>query len=106
MDRPCASASERRHSRRLALQRADSLVDSWGTLSLHCTSTVSSSASLEPFSRSRNRVNPRPDSSLSVQLLEPIKAVSPGQAVVLYDGSWCLGGGTIDATRTLADTPQ
>lgn len=33
---------------------------------------------------------------------EPQKAVTPGQAVVFYDGELCLGGGTIDRVRKLA----
>jgi len=48
----------------------------------------------------------QPDNRVRVQMLdektakitfdEPIRAVTPGQAVVLYDGEECLGGGTID----------
>ncbi|RSD24100.1 tRNA 2-thiouridine(34) synthase MnmA [Mesobacillus subterraneus] len=48
----------------------------------------------------------QPDNSVTVELhedgtakvlfKEPIRAVTPGQAVVFYDGEECLGGGTID----------
>lgn len=48
----------------------------------------------------------QPDNKVTVELMEdnkarvifhePIRAVTPGQAVVFYDGEECLGGGTID----------
>lgn len=36
------------------------------------------------------------DSKVKVTFHEPIRAVTPGQAVVFYQGEKCLGGGTID----------
>lgn len=36
------------------------------------------------------------ENTLKLIFLEPYKAVTPGQAAVLYDGNICLGGGLID----------
>ena len=40
-------------------------------------------------------VEPRPDRTLSVRFDRPLRAVAPGQSVVVYDGERVLGGGTI-----------
>ncbi|MBI5975852.1 tRNA 2-thiouridine(34) synthase MnmA [Staphylococcus sp. H16/1A] len=36
------------------------------------------------------------DDSIRVTFEAPVRAITPGQAVVLYDGDTCLGGATID----------
>ncbi len=36
------------------------------------------------------------EKTLEVTCLTPVKAITPGQACVFYDGEYCLGGGTID----------
>jgi tRNA-specific 2-thiouridylase len=43
----------------------------------------------------------RPDGVWDVVFDQPQKAVTPGQAVVFYDGDVCLGGGTIERTTPL-----
>lgn len=44
-------------------------------------------------------VTMKPDGSAHIVFDKPQKAITPGQAVVLYDGDVCLGGGTIDAVH-------
>ncbi|OCS88481.1 tRNA 2-thiouridine(34) synthase MnmA [Caryophanon tenue] len=41
-------------------------------------------------------VEMQPDGSALITFAEPQRAITPGQAVVLYDGEECIGGGTID----------
>lgn len=36
------------------------------------------------------------DDAVKVTFDEPVRAITPGQAVVFYDGDVCLGGATID----------
>ncbi|WDF51994.1 tRNA 2-thiouridine(34) synthase MnmA [Paenibacillus sp. KACC 21273] len=42
------------------------------------------------------------EGNVHVQFDEPQKAITPGQAVVFYDGELCLGGGTIDVVEKVA----
>ena len=46
-------------------------------------------------------VYPLGDDCVEVVFAQPQKAVTPGQAVVFYDGEVCLGGATIDRTTPL-----
>ncbi|MED4037938.1 tRNA 2-thiouridine(34) synthase MnmA [Niallia taxi] len=66
-------------------------------------STDETSKTFECTAKFRYR---QPDNKVTVEILdgskvkvtfhEPIRAVTPGQAVVFYQGEECLGGGTID----------
>lgn len=44
------------------------------------------------------RIHRESEDLVRVQFLEPVRAVTPGQAVVFYDGDYVLGGGTIIRT--------
>ncbi|KIL37227.1 thiouridylase [Cohnella kolymensis] len=46
-------------------------------------------------------ITPLADGTCRVDFDNPQKAITPGQAVVFYDGDICLGGGTIDKVHKL-----
>lgn len=58
---------------------------------LRCTAKIRRMAPEAPCT-----VYPEPNGAIRVVFDEPQRAITPGQAVVLYDGNWVLGGGTID----------
>ncbi|WP_209122853.1 tRNA 2-thiouridine(34) synthase MnmA [Alkalihalobacillus sp. BA299] len=82
---------------------------SLGLLGVH-VNWISSNQPTEPFKctakfRYRQpdqgvKVIPLSDQTVKVIFDEPQRAVTPGQAVVFYDGEVCLGGGTIDVIIT------
>ena len=37
------------------------------------------------------------DNKMLVKFLAPVRAVTPGQACVIYDNEYCLGGGIIES---------
>jgi tRNA-specific 2-thiouridylase len=51
------------------------------------------------------RVEVRANREIAVSFLQPQRAVTPGQSVVLYRGEECLGGGVIERTNALLDAP-
>ena len=51
------------------------------------------------------QVVPQGEGRARLDLDEPVAAVAPGQAAVLYDGDLVLGGGTVAATVPAAPSP-
>ena len=48
------------------------------------------------------RIYPEGQDGVRVEFDEPVRAVTPGQAVVFYDGDYVLGGGTIRSSAIKA----
>ncbi len=77
---------------------------------------VSPTPPLEPFNctaKFRYRqpdqevtVTPYKDGTALIEFAKPQKAITPGQAVVLYKQEECLGGGTIEQTTPLTKLPE
>src|SRR5205814_8018421 len=60
---------------------------------LPCTAKIRYNHTPQPATVTRSG-----DDELRVTFTEPQSAITPGQALVLYDGEVVLGGGWIDAT--------
>jgi tRNA-specific 2-thiouridylase len=70
----------------------------------HLTSVDSIEPGLTVQARIRSRAEPAPavvascdGGSVAIRFARPQRAVTPGQALVLYDGEIVLGGGTISS---------
>ena len=48
------------------------------------------------YDHTGQRICTVPFDEIYVTFKKPVKAVTPGQAAVFYDGDVCLGGGTIE----------
>ena len=78
-------------------------IDSLKAVNMSWVAEQAPSAEFECTAKFRYR---QKDSGVTVKVLEngdvevifaePVRAITPGQAVVFYDGEVCLGGGTID----------
>ncbi len=79
----------------LVAERVTFVDGGWPAASFECAAQIRSHS--EPVAAT---VTPREPGCLHVAFAQPQRAVTPGQAVVLYDGERVLGGGRIGAALT------
>lgn len=103
VDLTIASSRKRVFPRRIKGLRPNKVFAAWIHGRVHCSWNVRSRFSIVFCPEFDSVILSLGQSSLSIAFDKPLLGVSPGQAVVLYDKSWCLGGGTIQQTITLAD---
>ncbi len=72
------------------VEAASSVAGVWPDSSFSCEVQVRAHSTPAPAT-----VTPYPNGHLHIQLQTPIRAISPGQAAVLYTGERVIGGGTI-----------
>lgn len=67
---------------------------------IRCTAKIRRMAAEAPCT-----VYPEAGGVIRIAFDEPQRAITPGQSVVLYQGRWVLGGGTIDASGEFSREP-
>ncbi|MBX0327817.1 tRNA 2-thiouridine(34) synthase MnmA [Oscillochloris sp. ZM17-4] len=72
------------------VERSSFVAGDWPEAPFGCQVQVRSHGAAAPA-----EVTPEADGRLTVRLHEPLRAISPGQAAVLYDGDRVIGGGLI-----------
>jgi tRNA-specific 2-thiouridylase len=84
----------------LTVDQAVFVAGHWPSAPFTCAVQVRSHADPAPA-----EVTPLPGGRLAIRLAEPLKAITPGQAAVLYSGDRVLGGGRIVRTPAAEVAP-
>lgn len=89
---------ERLYSDYLEASELSFIADDWNQKEFDCTAKFRYRQKDIPV-----HVTLNDDGTAQVDFKQPVRAVTPGQAVVFYDGMECLGGGTIDRAFKLTE---